>query len=198
MRKTLITLSALLSTVALAAPASAAVTVFTDQTSFLAALAGTTLEDFEDAVLAPGLSISSPSGTITGGVFSDLISAPGSTTFNFASPIIAFGGLFDLAGPGGPGTGLAITMVPGGDLGTEIPRTISGGFFGFISTDGINSVSLTNGTQSAGQETYTLDNLIFADATAVPEPGTWALSILGFGVIGAAMRRRQSRAPSFA
>ena len=32
-----------------------------------------------------------------------------------------------------------------------------------------------------------------AGANAVPEPATWALMIVGFGMIGAAMRRRQAR-----
>jgi hypothetical protein len=31
---------------------------------------------------------------------------------------------------------------------------------------------------------------------AVPEPGTWAMMILGLGVVGGALRRRGSRAPS--
>lgn len=31
--------------------------------------------------------------------------------------------------------------------------------------------------------------------TAVPEPGTWALMLIGFGAIGSAMRRRRSQKP---
>ena len=34
----------------------------------------------------------------------------------------------------------------------------------------------------------------FAAAGAIPEPGTWALMIVGFGFAGAAMRRRQRQA----
>jgi hypothetical protein len=38
-----------------------------------------------------------------------------------------------------------------------------------------------------------VDNLVFGDAAsaAVPEPGAWALMILGFGAAGAALRRRR-------
>jgi hypothetical protein len=48
----------------------------------------------------------------------------------------------------------------------------------------------------------TFDNITFGSATpgtgAVPEPGTWAMMLLGFGAIGLAMRRRRTRAALFA
>lgn len=34
--------------------------------------------------------------------------------------------------------------------------------------------------------------------TAVPEPGTWAMMLMGFGFVGAAIRRRQTRVPALA
>ena len=41
------------------------------------------------------------------------------------------------------------------------------------------------------------DNITFGSATpgtgAVPEPSTWAMMLLGFGAVGAAMRRRRKR-----
>jgi hypothetical protein len=53
----------------------------------------------------------------------------------------------------------------------------------------INAVNLTSFTLNpAGGSGAT----VFVTTTAaVPEPGTWALMILGFGVVGYAMRRRQ-------
>jgi hypothetical protein len=36
--------------------------------------------------------------------------------------------------------------------------------------------------------------LSFANVAAVPEPGTWAMMLLGFGAIGFSMRRRQRHA----
>lgn len=36
-------------------------------------------------------------------------------------------------------------------------------------------------------------NLQFATAAAVPEPASWALMMLGFGIIGFALRRRQGK-----
>jgi len=38
------------------------------------------------------------------------------------------------------------------------------------------------------------DNIRVSDLAAVPEPGTWALMILGFGSAGAALRRRRNPA----
>ena len=53
---------------------------------------------------------------------------------------------------------------------------------------------------TANQTGY--DNITFGSATplgAVPEPGTWAMMLLGFGMIGFAMRRRRiaSKHPQF-
>ncbi len=40
-----------------------------------------------------------------------------------------------------------------------------------------------------------ITNLTFTAVAGVPEPAAWALMILGFGVIGGAMRRSRSRQP---
>jgi len=50
---------------------------------------------------------------------------------------------------------------------------------------------VVSGTVTGGSATYS-GNVAFRAAPAVPEPGTWALMILGFGVVGYAMRRRTS------
>jgi hypothetical protein len=44
-------------------------------------------------------------------------------------------------------------------------------------------------TTKSGSTTY---NFELSSAPAVPEPGTWALMILGFGTVGFAMRRRKA------
>jgi hypothetical protein len=43
-------------------------------------------------------------------------------------------------------------------------------------------------------DTVSLDNVSMAGAAAVPEPATWAMMILGFGLTGALMRRRRETA----
>jgi hypothetical protein len=42
----------------------------------------------------------------------------------------------------------------------------------------------------SGQPAFEVDNVTFSGA--VPEPATWAMMILGFGLVGASMRRRSS------
>jgi hypothetical protein len=56
-------------------------------------------------------------------------------------------------------------------------------------------VGFTSGT-GAGYENHDILNWSFADTTALstsaPEPGTWALTIVGLGMLGAGMRARRS------
>lgn len=69
-------------------------------------------------------------------------------------------------------------------------RVTSGGqdFFGFAFTT--NTVLNSIGFETSPGVVITATRAIPA---AVPEPGTWGLMILGFGAVGFAMRRRQTR-----
>jgi hypothetical protein len=51
------------------------------------------------------------------------------------------------------------------------------------------SAALTGLTLKSGSNAFELDNLIFG--SAAPEPGTWAMMIVGFGAAGVALRRRR-------
>lgn len=178
--------------------AVAATTIFTDQSSFEASAGTTSTEDFSDANLVTGLSISSGTGSVTTGAFRDRLTLGTASIFTFASPQSAFGGIFDLS-PGGFGLGLSFSLgLAGGGTETisQFDPNCTGCFFGFTSTNPFLSVSINPGTGAGSAETYNLDNLQFASATpigAVPEPGTWAMLLLGFGLIGAAMRSAKGK-----
>lgn len=182
------------SLLAVAQPASAAVTFYTNRADFEAALGAVQIEDFADTLLIPNLAFASTAGAVTGGTFSDL-AFPGttSTTFTYASSIYAFGGEFNTP-LSLSGVGLKFTIVPPGTaLAQELSNTANGGFFGFISNTAFSSVLIEGGTQSGFLpfETYTLDNLTISTSPAIPEPETWMLLIAGFGLLGSGMRRSQ-------
>lgn len=174
-----------------AQPAQAAITIYTNLGQFQAATPPTTLENFS-APLSAGLTITGSHVSISGGVMNDQINdnQATSTTFAFAAPMMAFGGNFDLAGPGGMGTGILVTLdlVGGGVqvLAQQIPASLSGGFWGFVSTLAFTAVRFSEGTQASGVETYRLDNLRYA---AVPSPAALGLFGLGLLALGATRRR---------
>lgn len=76
--------------------------------------------------------------------------------------------------------------------GTAFTLTSTGifdtGTLGFISMLANNTLSISGRAGQSGQASYS-GTLQFANR-AVPEPAIWAMMLLGFGMIGFAMRRR--------
>ena len=56
--------------------------------------------------------------------------------------------------------------------------------------DGFAAVAVTNNGSAQGQPTFN-DGFVGVPRVGVPEPAAWALMVLGFGGIGAALRSRR-------
>lgn len=61
-------------------------------------------------------------------------------------------------------------------------------FFNFFVSEGYDEIKLSQN----GGGGFELDNVTIG--TEVPEPATWALMVVGFGLVGAGLRRRAPRA----
>jgi len=120
----------------------------------------------------------------------------------FSSSVAAFG--FYGTDIGDINGALTITLLRNGGPSTvlNVGNTLNAPdgsllFFGVIDTanpfDGIQF-----GNTAAGDDFFGFDDMIVGDARqvtgGVPEPATWAMLILGFGAVGATLRRRHQTA----
>jgi hypothetical protein len=53
------------------------------------------------------------------------------------------------------------------------------------------TLRIANGATAASGNDFAIDNLMLSMSSAVPEPGTWAMMIVGLGLVGASLRRRR-------
>jgi len=79
----------------------------------------------------------------------------------------------------------AYTTTPPTDAG--VFTTLSGSFL--LPTSGTLRLQIDSGTNFPGGNDFAIDNI---SVSAVPEPAGWAMMILGFGGLGASLRRRRA------
>ena len=103
----------------------------------------------------------------------------------FGSNTVALG---QLVAPTLVASGTLTTGVPGAaPLGESFTATGSFRYLSFNPTSVASAVPIVNNIQN----NYGLNELkVFG--TAVPEPTSWAMLMIGFGIVGAAARRRRS------
>ena len=98
--------------------------------------------------------------------------------------------------PSGPATLIAFgpAKVPTPATIAPAPLPMAPNFLGFVSDTAFTTVTFFNPLGGGNNDQFGLDNLTTSGGGAIPEPGTWALMIGGFGLAGAALRRRQAAA----
>jgi hypothetical protein len=184
------------------------VTVFTNEGDFITAAQAVGTQSFTDdlnsyssdawPITLNDLSVSggslafpnsNASTTVDSSNYLRLVTSNGTVTFTFDSPVIAFG--FE-TNPHTNGVGDTLGITAGSVGGTfSMPSTDVTEFRGFVSDTAFTTFTINAGD---GDSFYGFDNLVGYSASAVPEPGSYAL-VLGFLVTGfvANKRRRAGR-----
>lgn len=198
--------------VATAGQVQAAVVTYTDKTSFMAALASSSTDNFDD--LGNFTPFNSPlnrtvgpytyqatvsQGFYTVGSMSDVWFStnaqddPMNFTINAGGPT-AVGGYFFSTNPGGDSISDTVSVsINGGLFAQSVSTNSATNFFGWVSTDGTPISSL----RVSASVYATVNDLILGTGTvsAVPEPSS--LAIFGIGAyvagIGAVRRRRREK-----
>jgi len=171
---------ALLMAVILSGITEATTTVYTSRSQWEQAVGYYDEETFTDATLNPNISVDAgnpPHGYVDvagqegygEGVWWDRVSPGQSGDFSiwfFSSPVTGFGGDWNLAGPGGEGTGIQLYL-DGVPVSNQIPNTMADGFWGIVSTIPFDAILIEAGTFEGNAETYVLDNMVYNCGIAV-------------------------------
>ncbi len=198
--------------VATAGQVQAGVITYTDKTSFMAALASSSMDNFDNlpagffagphnrTVGAYTYQATAVNGFYRVGSGSDswlstnIATDPIEFTINAGGPT-AIGGFFFATNLSGALTNSTVSVsINGGLFGQSVSTNSATNFFGWVSTDGTQISSLRVSTTDAN--TYpTVNDLILGQAnfSAVPEPTSLAMFGIGASVAGITAARRRRR-----
>lgn len=215
----LASIAAVFAAVSFAGTAQAAITIHTSLASFNAATSAQGTDTYNNllpgAPLAESLNRSAGAYTYTvsdslsvlysagstGDVWLSNDSNAGTITFNnFSAGVRGIGANFfgsDVNGAfAASPLGLTITAT---DASGTVTQTIFNAtqttFLGFTSTGALTQLTI-RATVPESSYWATVNNLVLGQAAVaqgVPEPATWAMMMVGFGLLGGAMRRRSVR-----
>jgi hypothetical protein len=193
--KKLILMTCLMLMLGFVPAANATFSTYSSQAAFIAAAGPVLTENFDDATLVPGLSITevNGAGSIHDGVYENIVNASYNRyqVYNFAGGMTAFGAWLDLYNPGGPGSEIDIYIDDTDTYIGTIPSSSNGDFFGFVNSYVFYGVRFQDAqfSQLGGiQETYYNVDLSLAPA---PVPIPAALFLLGPGLLGLVGLRRR-------
>ena len=198
--------------------ASGQVVTYTDRTAFVAASAPLAVETFDEFTgtnpigsgpfpvsgafsLLPvrstdSIRLDSPTYNVNGTEFlyvaldtRNSLILPSSLTFTFNTAITSFGADFRNLNNGDGSNGRTFAIVGGTTINPLPPEPA---FLGFISSTPFTTVTFE--LDRLGSDGFGIDNVTF-NASAVPEPASWATMVAGMALVGMAMRRRLLPAP---
>jgi len=199
---------------ALAAPqsASAAIVTYTNQAAFLAALSSSGTDNFNSMPLtftgSPitrgagsfGYTATAANGFFPAGTFSDVWLSLNTATdpiviSGFTGGVYSLGGLFfgsDING-GYQSGNVTVSVLSGSTSASQtIVAATTSSFLGFISDSPLTSARVATVQPSSGYLWPTINNLTLGSTAvaAVPEPATWAMMIVGLGLVAGGLRRQ--------